>query len=212
MPSSCTQNNDWTSCVLLTLSMAPLFPTPSISDACLLSLDPETAYPFLQLTAGKVTRVEQRQAKLRSGLNKAFQHWEQVLCVEGLVGGLCYWEVEWSGKGVFIGVALEGLCRKGKGLECGLGRNASSWCLHCADGQFTAWHNNNDYEITTKTFSPRIGVFLDQLEGTLTYYSISVNAATVLYTFKAQNLCGLLYPGFGVGKESSVKLCQLEKT
>lgn len=218
MPSSCTQNTIFKVLTgqrhLFCFSLRPLLPPiPSISDACLLSLNPETAHPFLRLSDDqKVTWVEQRQAKRRLSLIKAFDHWEQVLCVEGLVGGLCYWEVEWSGRSVFIGVALEGLCRKGKGLECGLGRNASSWCLHCNDGQFTAWHNDDDYEITIKTSSPRIGVFLDQLEGTLTYYSISFNAATVLYTFKARNLCGLLYPGFGVGKESSIKFCLLEKT
>ncbi|XP_048097619.1 tripartite motif-containing protein 65-like [Alosa alosa] len=181
-----------------------------LQHACLLSLDPETSNSFLRLTDDnrKVMRVDRRQS--RGSLLKTFDHWEQLLCVEGLYGGQCYWEVEWRGKGVFIGVALEGLCRKGKGLECGLGRNASSWSLHCTDNQYTAWHNDVEHEITTKSFSPRIGVFLDQLDGTLTFYSIS-NTVTALHMFQAQNLCGLLFPGFGVGKESSVKLCMLEK-
>ncbi|XP_062397630.1 E3 ubiquitin-protein ligase TRIM39-like [Sardina pilchardus] len=181
-----------------------------LKHACFLSLDPETCNPLLQLSDvnRKAMWVDRRQR--RPSLPKTFDHWEQVLCVEGLVGGLCYWEVEWRGKGVFIGVALEGLCRKGKGLECGLGRNASSWSLHCTDRQYTAWHNDIEHEITTKSFSPRIGVFLDQLDGTLTFYSIS-NTVTELYMFKAQNLRGLLFPGFGVGRESSVKLCMLEK-
>ncbi|XP_031421394.1 E3 ubiquitin/ISG15 ligase TRIM25-like [Clupea harengus] len=177
---------------------------------CSLSLNPETANPSLQLSDGNRKATWSGQRQRRSSLSKAFEHWEQVLCVEGLVGPRCYWEVEWRGRGVFIGVALDGLCRRGRGLECGLGRNASSWSLHCADSQCTAWHNNVEHEVNTQISSPRIGVFLDQLEGTLTFYSVS-NTAMPLHTFTAQNLRGLLFPCFGVEKESSVKLCQLEK-
>lgn len=181
----------------------------SISDACSLTLDPETANPNLQLPEKK-SKVTGERRQRKQSLPKAFDYWRQVLCVEGLVGGCCYWEVDWRGKGVFIGVALKGLCRRGRGLECRLGRNASSWCLHCADNELcTAWHNDVEHEITINVASPRIGVFLDQLEGTLTFYSVA-STVTALHTFTGQNLCGLLFPCFGVEKESSVKLVQLD--
>ncbi|XP_063065040.1 tripartite motif-containing protein 16-like [Engraulis encrasicolus] len=181
-----------------------------LQNACSLTLDQETAHPFLLLSENnnKVTGSKARQR--RQSLTKAFDYWKQVLCVERLVGGQCYWEVDWSGKGVFIGVALEGLCKRGKGMECGLGRNASSWSLHCTNDRYTAWHNNIEHEIAINVASPRIGVFLDQLEGTLTFYSVA-SEVTAIHMFTAQNLNNLLYPCFGIEQESSVKLVQLNR-
>ena len=65
----------------------------SPSDACDLTLDPNTANRRLSLSedSRKVTRVEEDQSY--PDHPERFDAWEQVLCKEGLTGR-CYWEVE----------------------------------------------------------------------------------------------------------------------
>ncbi|XP_052404119.1 tripartite motif-containing protein 16-like isoform X2 [Carassius gibelio] len=41
-----------------------------------------------------------------------FDEWHQVLCRES-VCGRCYWEIEWSGRGVYISVSYKSISRKG---------------------------------------------------------------------------------------------------
>ncbi len=128
----------------------------------------------------------------------------QVLCRES-VCGRCYWELEWSGDVVFISVSYKSISRKGWGDECVFGYNDQSWSLFCSPSSYSFRHNNILTDLSVKSISSRIGVFVDHRAGTLSFYSVSDTMSlihTVQTTFTQH-----LYPGFIVGSGSSVKLC-----
>uniref|UniRef100_A0A4W5MMX4 B30.2/SPRY domain-containing protein n=1 Tax=Hucho hucho TaxID=62062 RepID=A0A4W5MMX4_9TELE len=135
-----------------------------------------------------------------------FMDCRQVLCIEGLTGR-CYWEAEWSGRRVDIGVTYKGISRRGGVYDCWLGWNDKSWSLICSDNGYTACHN---YNLTTidvpSSSSHRVGVYLDWPAGTLSFYRASSDTLTHLYTFTS-TYTEPLYPGFRVyDKDSSVSL------
>ncbi|XP_016401275.1 NACHT, LRR and PYD domains-containing protein 3-like, partial [Sinocyclocheilus rhinocerous] len=88
----------------------------SLTHACNLTLDPNTANTHLSLSERnrKVTRVRDKQPY--PDHPERFEC-HQVLCRESLTGR-CYWEAEWSGGGVNISVAYKGNSRKGHVSLC----------------------------------------------------------------------------------------------
>ncbi|KAJ8245115.1 hypothetical protein GJAV_G00275020 [Gymnothorax javanicus] len=170
--------------------------------SCQLTLDPNTAHQSLRLSEGNraVTRVEENQSY--PDHPERFEFWRQVLCREGL-SGRCYWEVEWSGDGVFIAVSYKDISRKGRGDDSALGFNNKSWSLRCTPFSFSFWHNDEDPEIPVPSCS-RIGVYLDHRAGTLSFYSVS-DTMTLLYRVQT-TFTQPLYPGFELNSGSSVKL------
>ncbi|XP_045080030.1 protein NLRC3-like [Coregonus clupeaformis] len=129
----------------------------------------------------------------------------QVLCTEGL-SGRHYWEAEGSGHLTVIGVAYKGISRKGNGRVCKLGSNDNSWCLACSKYHDSADYNNE----TTKITSPAklseqnkgVGVFLDCPAGTVSFYEVSSDTMTHLYTFQT-TFTEPLYPAFGIETTNS---------
>ncbi|KAI5099412.1 finTRIM family, member 16 isoform X1 [Silurus meridionalis] len=97
-------------------------------DFCYLTLDPNTAHPQLILSEKNrvVTRSDTKQRY--SDHPERFDYRPQVLCKES-VCGLCYWEVEWSGRGVDISVSYKEISRNGRGFEHLFGHNSQSWSL-----------------------------------------------------------------------------------
>uniref|UniRef100_A0A8C7SBB6 B30.2/SPRY domain-containing protein n=1 Tax=Oncorhynchus mykiss TaxID=8022 RepID=A0A8C7SBB6_ONCMY len=177
--------------------------------ACDLTLDPNTANRLLSLSEEnrKVTcRTEEQPYPNHS---ERFEVWPQVLCREGLTGR-CYWEVEMSGRGADIGVTYNGIRRRGLGNDCGLGYNDRSWSLFCYDNSYRAWHNHNLTIIDVPASSShRVGVYLDWPAGTLSFYRVSSDTLTHLYTYHT-TFTETLYPGFRVWYgDSSVSLCQV---
>ncbi len=133
--------------------------------------------------------------------------YRQVLCRES-VCGRCYWELQWSGKDVYISVSYKSISRNG-GKECVFGSNDQSWSLICSPDRYLFSHNNIHTALSVKPISSsRIGVFVDHSAGTLSFYSVSDTMSlihTVQTTFTQH-----LYPGFGFGViagSGSVKLC-----
>ncbi|XP_035271045.1 tripartite motif-containing protein 16-like isoform X10 [Anguilla anguilla] len=173
--------------------------------SCHLTLNPNTVNKRLRLSEGnrKVTRVGQIQSY--PDHPERFEHWAQVLCREGL-SGRCYWETEWSGDGVEIAVSYKEISRKGQSDDSALGRNNKSWSLFCSSASYSFWHNVEGTEIPVPP-SSRIGVYLDHGAGTLSFYSVS-DTMTLLHRVQT-TFTQPLYPGFAVGVESSVKLCDL---
>ncbi|KAK2892475.1 hypothetical protein Q8A67_012463 [Cirrhinus molitorella] len=137
----------------------------------------------------------------------------QVLCKER-VCGRCYWEIEWSGMfGVEISVSYKSISRKGEGDECVFGRNDQSWSLICSPSRYSFVHNNIRAELPVVSSQKigvydnisRVGVYLDETAGTLSFYSVSDKMSlihTVHTTFTQP-----LYPGFYAFIGSAVKLC-----
>ena len=131
-----------------------------------------------------------------------FHGWSQVLCREG-VSGRCYWEVEWSGGWVDIAVSYKSISRKGEASECEFGCNDQSWSLDLSSFGSSFYHNNKQTNLPLVR-SSRIGVYVDHRAGTLAFYSVS-DTMTLLHRVQT-TFTHTLYPGFGLGSRSSVRL------
>uniref|UniRef100_A0A8C1TTB0 Uncharacterized protein n=1 Tax=Cyprinus carpio TaxID=7962 RepID=A0A8C1TTB0_CYPCA len=134
----------------------------------------------------------------------------QVLCRES-VCGRCYWEIEWSGRdGVRISVSYKSISRKGRGVQSEFGCNDQSWSLYCSPKRYLFRHNDKHTDLPVVS-SSRIGVYVDHSSGTLSFYSVSDTMSlihTEQTTFTQPLYPGFtVHPGFGVGGESSLKLC-----
>ncbi|XP_045060992.1 stonustoxin subunit beta-like, partial [Coregonus clupeaformis] len=176
--------------------------------ACDLTLDLNTAHRHLSLSEENRKVICRRVEQPYPDHPERFEVWYQVLCREGLTGR-CYWEVEWSGNGADIGVTYKGISRRGGGNDCGIGYNENSWGLFCSDNSYRAFHNNKFTTIDVPSSSShRVGVYLDWPAGTLSFYRVSFDALTHLYTFYT-TFTEPLYPGFYVWFDSSVSLCQV---
>ncbi|XP_055767650.1 NACHT, LRR and PYD domains-containing protein 3-like [Salvelinus fontinalis] len=173
---------------------------------CDLTLDPNTVYRLLSLSEENRKVTWRREEQPYPDHPERFEDCRQVLCREGLTGR-CYWEAEWSGREVGIGVTYKGISRRGWGDDCCLGYNDKSWSLFCSDYSYIAWHNNNPTTIDVPSSSShRVGVYLDWPAGTLSFYRASSDTLTHLITFTS-TFTEPLYPGFNVDYfDSSVSL------
>ncbi|XP_039457976.1 tripartite motif-containing protein 16-like [Oreochromis aureus] len=139
--------------------------------SCEITLDPNTVHRNLVLSEGHRKSAFVFQDQSYSDHPDRFTGYEQVLSRESLTGR-CYWEVEWSGIGVYIAVAYKVIRRAGTVNECMFGRNDKSWALDCNKNSYRFWHNN----IQTRVSGPRssrVGVYLDHRAGILSFYSVS---------------------------------------
>ncbi|KAI2655871.1 Stonustoxin subunit alpha [Labeo rohita] len=178
--------------------------------ACDLSLDPNTANTQLILSEDnrKVTCVKDHQ--LYPDHPERFEQVPHVLCGESLTGR-CYWEAEWSRNNAEISVTYKGISRKAGG-DCWFGYNKKSWSLNFSDDRIVLWHNNKFIDISTPSpFFNRVGVYVDVLAGTLSFYSVSdTHTLTHLHTFNT-TFTEPLYAGFKVSPDSSVSLCRIKR-
>ena len=187
----------------------------SLSDACELTLDPNTAHRELSLSEDnrKVTLVGGDQSY--PDHPERFDSQLQVLCTEGLTGR-CYWEIEWEGGDVSIGVTYRGIRRAGTGPDGRLGANNNSWSLYCfPTGYFACYANVRTSIDLRPNESNRVGVYLDRPAGTLSFYRVSPDGGgssdtlTHIYTFLS-TFTQDLYPGFRLmWSGGSVSLCEL---
>uniref|UniRef100_UPI003AAB43D3 protein NLRC3-like n=1 Tax=Centroberyx gerrardi TaxID=166262 RepID=UPI003AAB43D3 len=164
---------------------------------CDLTLDPNTAHRELRLSEDNRRVMWLWEEQPHPAHPDRFDRSVQVLCREGLTGRR-YWEVEWSGL-VRVAVAYGGTGRKGKGGDSRLGFNDKSWTLECHGDRYIAWHGGRDAAVPVPSSgSNRVGVYLDWPAGTLSFYRVSSDTRSLLYTF-----CGTftepLYAGFGFG-------------
>uniref|UniRef100_A0A673JKG3 Tripartite motif-containing protein 16-like n=1 Tax=Sinocyclocheilus rhinocerous TaxID=307959 RepID=A0A673JKG3_9TELE len=169
------------------------------------TLDPNTAYKRLCLSESNRVVTGTDTVQPYPDHPERFDYWYQMLCRES-VCGRCYWELEWSGNnGVYISVSYKRISRKGRSNECLFGCNDQSWSLDCCPSGYSFTHNNMVTVLRVKPISSRIGVFVDHSAGTLSFYSVS-DTMSLIHTVQT-TFTQPLYPGFGVYKESSVKLC-----
>uniref|UniRef100_A0A6Q2ZDN3 Tripartite motif-containing protein 16-like n=1 Tax=Esox lucius TaxID=8010 RepID=A0A6Q2ZDN3_ESOLU len=168
--------------------------------SCQLTLDPNTTYQYLCLSEGNRKVTLSNKVQSYPDHPDRFTSYKQVLCREGL-SGVCYWEVEWSGKEVRVAVSYKGISRKGDGDECLFGHNDQSWVLYCSTSICCFIHNNTRTDISVP-WSSRVGVYLDHRAGTLSFYSVS-DTMTLLHRVQT-TFTQPLYPGFNVN--GSVKI------
>ncbi|XP_017297605.1 tripartite motif-containing protein 16 [Kryptolebias marmoratus] len=151
-------------------------PEPKTRDGFLkysqeITLDPNTANRYLLLSEGnrKVTLMEQQQSY--PDHPDRFTYYYQVLSRESLTGR-CYWEVEWSGRGVCVAVAYKDIRRAGSSDDCEFGFNDKSWALYCDTNSYEFWYNNARTPVSGPG-SSRVGVYQDHRAGVLSFYSVS---------------------------------------
>ncbi|XP_044225426.1 tripartite motif-containing protein 16-like [Thunnus albacares] len=139
--------------------------------SCEITLDPNTANTKMLLSEGnRKTKLKSQQQSYSSHPDR-FTVWRQVLSRQSLTGR-CYWEVEWSGRGVYVAVAYKNISRAGDSNECKFGHNDKSWALRCYPKSYTFWFN----KVSTLVSGPgssRVGVYLDHSAGILSFYSVS---------------------------------------
>ena len=173
--------------------------SPLAADACDLTLDPNTAHRVLVLSEGNRTVTRVRKKQRYPDHPERFDYWPQVLCKEGL-SGRCYWEVELIGC-VEIGVAYKSIQRKRRSKDRKFGNNDNkSWSLECTCFIRVGAGPQPGGSI--------VGVCLDWLAGTLSFYSVSSDTLT-LQKMYSPTFTEPVYPWFRVDSGSSVSLCQI---
>ncbi|XP_048019350.1 tripartite motif-containing protein 16-like protein [Megalobrama amblycephala] len=174
------------------------------------TLDANTVHKYLCLSEENRMITETNTDQLYPDHPDRFDGRPQVLC-RGRVCGRCYWEVEWSGRGVCISVSYKSISRKGQGDECAFGYNDKSWSLYCFPSSYCKYsfcHNYTETELPLAVSSScRIGVYVDHSAGTLSFYSVS-DTMTLIHRVHT-TFTQPLYPGFRV--YGSVKLCDITK-
>ncbi|XP_036418605.1 NACHT, LRR and PYD domains-containing protein 12-like [Colossoma macropomum] len=179
--------------------------------ACAITLDPNTAHRTLSLTGVKKVTMTKGEQPYPDHPDR-FEYYAEVLCGETLSGARFYWEVEWTGNVVYIGVTYKGINRKGRGRDCKLGMNNKSWILFCSNdyGYYVSYNNKETVVSMPPNPTKRMGIYLDCQAGTLSYFIISPDRAYHTYTFHT-TFTEPLYPGIRVyNYDDAVTLCDLE--
>ncbi|XP_033842685.1 E3 ubiquitin/ISG15 ligase TRIM25-like [Periophthalmus magnuspinnatus] len=161
-----------------------------------ITLDTNTVNTRLSLSDGnrRVTRMSKEQSY--PDHPDRFSDWCQVLSRESLTGR-CYWEVEWSGRWVYIAVSYREIQRKGNSAESLFGLNDKSWALRCDKTSPSFWFNKVQSQVSGPVGS-RIGVYLDHSAGVLAFYSVSESTMSLLHRVQTR-FTRPLYTGVGFG-------------
>ncbi|KAL0972771.1 hypothetical protein UPYG_G00194560 [Umbra pygmaea] len=177
-----------------------------------LTFDPNTAYRHLKLSNGDRKATLKADKQNHPDHPDRFLYWRQILCRESLAGSPYYWEMEWTGQKITVGVAYKHMNRREADDSSRLGHNEQSWGLNWSGTGFSMWHTGKETQIGSIK-ARRLGVYLDQHKGVLAFYRISNNHAELIHSLET-DFSGPLYPGFrfwsGVGE--SVTLCQLDES
>ena len=177
------------------------------TDGQTLTFNTSTATRSLFLHEGGKQVTWVRQSQPYPDHPERFESVSQVLCQQGLTQRH-YWEVEWRGRWVDIGVAMRGISRRAGSHLCGFGYTDQSWSLFCSADHYTAQHDRQSEEISAPPFhSHKVGVYLDWPGGTLSFYSVSSGSLRHIHTFYS-NFTEPLYAGFGMEEDDcSVTIC-----
>ncbi|XP_066531639.1 cytolytic toxin-alpha-like [Hoplias malabaricus] len=92
-------------------------------NVCDVTLDPNTVHPHLILSEGNRKMEHVGRSQSYPYRPERFYEWGQVLSVESWTRR-CYWEVEWSGREVYISVSYRGIWRTGGPFKV-VGANAA---------------------------------------------------------------------------------------
>lgn len=175
----------------------------SLIDACDLTLDPNTVHEQLLLSECNRTVNYTEEKQQYPDHPERFDGEKQVLCRESLAGR-CYWEVEWDIDAT-IGVVYKSLERKGW-WDSVFEHSKKAWCFTITNSDgYTFRHAHNETFIPAPIIDvkaylarqKRLGLFLDWPAGILSFYSLSGDTKTLLYTFHT-TFTEPLHPAFTV--------------
>ncbi|XP_034049168.1 NLR family CARD domain-containing protein 3-like [Thalassophryne amazonica] len=183
----------------------PRIHPPPKKYTCELTLDPNTAHMDLVLSHGNKKAIRVLKTSCPDDCPERFNFWRQVLSMEHLTGH-CYWETEWSGK-VLVGIAYGRMCRKGESHESWLGRNDSSWGLNCNKDAYSVLHKGKELKLPVRPRSNKVGVHVNGMAGTVSFFEASHDPPTLLHTFSIP-FTEPVYAGVWFGwLDSTVHLC-----
>nr|XP_033491502.1 E3 ubiquitin-protein ligase TRIM21-like [Epinephelus lanceolatus] len=156
------------------------------------TLDPDTAYPFLILSDdGKQVKHGDVKKNLPNNPER-FDFFVCVLAKQSFSSGRFYYEVQVKGKTDWdLGVVRELINRKGK-IRATPQNGYWTICLR----------NENEYKafagppvnLSLKSQPEKVGVFVDYEEGLVSFYD--VDAAALIYSFTGCSFTEKLYPYF----------------
>ncbi|XP_049929350.1 E3 ubiquitin-protein ligase TRIM21-like [Epinephelus moara] len=157
-----------------------------------LTLDPDTAHPYLILSDdGKQVKLGDVKKNLPKNPER-FDYCVNVLAKQSFSSGRFYYEVQVKGKPEWdLGVARESINRKGQITATP------------KNGQWTiCLRNENEYyaladtsvRLSLKSRPEKVGVFVDYEEGLVSFYD--VDAAALIYSFTGCSVTEKLYPLF----------------
>ncbi|XP_071381484.1 E3 ubiquitin-protein ligase TRIM21-like [Centroberyx affinis] len=157
------------------------------------TLDPDTAYPYLILSDdGKQVKYGNVKKKLPNNTER-FSSCACVLGTQSFSSGRFYYEVQVKGKTKWdLGVARGLINRKGE------------ITLSPENGYWTIWlRKGNEYKalaaprvlLSLKTRPQKVGVFVDYEEGLVSFYD--VDAAALIYSYTGCTFTEKLFPYFG---------------
>lgn len=180
------------------------------SDACELTLDPNTAHKDLSISMeDRMVRWDPKKQKVPVQPHpERFTNRHQVMCREGLEAERCYWEVEMVGNKAEIALAYLGINRKSRSKTSAFGGSDQSWSLDCSKG-YSVSHNSKSILLSATPSQHKIGVYLKFKEGTIAFYEVS-DRMKFLYRTQKCTFTEPLYPGFWLGEESCITLCNLK--
>lgn len=151
-------------------------------DAITLTFDPQTANEHLHLNESNTVATHQKQKLQLPDNAERFDMCNQVLCRPAL-SERCFFTVDVIGPDIHVGVACEGIERKGASDQVCLGRNKMSWSLYCSNGVCEAHHYQKTVSVQAESVR-KLGVFLDREAGSVCFYSLSP-PMKLLYMFDA---------------------------
>ncbi|KAF4086170.1 hypothetical protein AMELA_G00103170 [Ameiurus melas] len=173
------------------------------------TLDCNSAYRHIRLSDGDRKATLRAENQNYPEHTERFVYWRQVMCREPLAGSPYYWEVEWTGQKVTIGVTYKEIGRSTADDGSRLGHNEHSWSLYWSGTAFSVWHAGKETVLAAPK-ARRIGVYVDQQAGVLAFYRVSHNQAHQICCVQTE-FRGALYPAFrfwtGVG--STITICPL---
>ncbi|XP_078497933.1 E3 ubiquitin-protein ligase TRIM39-like [Lissotriton helveticus] len=168
----------------------------------MVTLDPDTAHPWLLVSEGGRRVRETGTWKTLSDTPKRFTFWCCVLGSEGFTSGRHYWEVQLlqEGAGWHMGVAAESVNRKGE----------ITWSPEGAVWAVEGW--NLHYKALTSpetTLFPRVkplklGVYLDYEGGRISLYN--ADSMELLYSFPQAPFKDRLFPYFNLRTRAELRL------
>ncbi|XP_072887430.1 nuclear factor 7, brain-like [Hemitrygon akajei] len=158
------------------------------------TLDVETASPWLNVTEDRKSVRRTRRPKKLPDTWKRFRNWECVLGSEGFTSGRHYWEVEVTGNRYWnLGVTAESVERKER---VGESPETGSWIMGRIDDE--VWvHDSPKSHLLAGPIPERVGVYLSYESGTVSFYNAETKSH--LHTFTGSNFMEILYPFFHTG-------------
>ncbi|XP_078471149.1 LOW QUALITY PROTEIN: E3 ubiquitin-protein ligase TRIM11-like [Lampetra planeri] len=136
------------------------------------TVDPNSAYNKLQISSDLRTVTWTAVSQGRPDHPHRFDGWSQALCSVSFSSGQHYWEVDVGGAvgGCEVGVAYGTIARKGRGKECRLGENDSSWVFRKSGNSCYVRHGGVVTSVPVRDPPRRVGCHLHWEAGLLSFY------------------------------------------